>query len=380
LTAAIIGYWDGITGSDETDRLSEHGGNIKRLAERLGIDGGELVDFSSNINPYGPPENVMAAVRRAVESISEYPEQQAESFVAAAADALRVDPENIVASNGSIELIYIIPRAWDARRTLLLVPSFTEYEIALKKIALKKTGAEIAYEKALDAATALERLEEASRETDMAIIGNPNNPCGYAIGRGDLLDLIDERPGCLWVIDEAFIDFVEAPERATLANDAIARENVVVLRSLTKMYGIAGLRLGYMIGSTALARKVRAEKHPWSVNNIALEAGIAALGAGDFAESSAASLAAEARRLSLEISGVAGLRVYEPSTNYILVEIEDGERSMTSAKLQVEMLRRGIAIRDCGSYTGLDERYFRVAVKRPRDNDRLLAALRVCLP
>ncbi|MDP2211053.1 MAG: threonine-phosphate decarboxylase CobD [Candidatus Aquicultor sp.] len=363
-----------MTGSDETDRLSEHGGNVRRLAERLGIDGGELVDFSSNINPYGPPESVIAAVRRAVEAISEYPEQQAESFVAAAADALRVDPANIVASNGSIELIYLIPQAWDVKRALLLVPSFTEYELALKK-----TGAGIVYEKALDAATALERLEDASREADMAIIGNPNNPCGYAIGRSDLLELIDDRPSCLWVIDEAFVDFVEAREQASLANDAVARENVVVLRSLTKMYGIAGLRLGYMIASSGLARKVRADKHPWSVNNIALEAGIAALGAGDFAASSAASLAAEARRLYLEISGIAGLKAYESSANYMLVEIEDRTWSMTSAKLQVEMLRRGIAIRDCGSYTGLDERYFRVAVKRPQDNDRLVAALRDAL-
>ena len=333
-----------------------------------------MIDFSSNINPYGPPDSVMDAARRAVEGISEYPEQQAESFVVAAANALGVDPENIVASNGSIELIYLIPQVWDVKHALLLVPSFTEYERALKK-----TGAVIAYEKALDGATALARLEEASREADMAIIGNPNNPCGYAIERGDLLKLIDERPGCLWVIDEAFIDFVEAPERATLANDAIARENVVVLRSLTKMYSIAGLRLGYMIASSGLTRKVRVEKHPWSVNNIALEAGIAALGERDFAASSAASLAAEAHRLYLEISGIAGLKAYEPSANYMLVEIEDGARPMTSAKLQVEMLRRGIAIRDCGSYTGLDERYFRVAVKRPQDNDRLLTALRDAL-
>lgn len=363
-----------ITGSDETDRLNEHGGNVKRLAERLGIDGGDLVDFSSNINPYGPPESVLEAVRRAVEKISEYPEQQAESFVAAAAEALRVDPANIVASNGSIELIYLIPQAWDAKRALLLVPSFTEYELVLKK-----TGAVIIYEKALDGATALGRLEEASRKVDMAIIGNPNNPCGYAIGRDDLLKLIDERPGCLWVIDEAFVDFVEAPERATLANDTIARENVVVLRSLTKMYSIAGLRLGYMVASAGLAQKVRAEKHPWSVNNIALEAGIAALGTADFAVSSAASLATEARRMHAEISGIAGLKAYKPSANYMLVEIEESGRSMTSAVLQVEMLRRGIAIRDCGSYTGLDGRYFRVAVKRPEDNDRLLAALKDAL-
>ncbi|MDI6815645.1 MAG: threonine-phosphate decarboxylase CobD [Actinomycetota bacterium] len=363
-----------MAGSDETDRLSEHGGNVRRLAQRLGIDVGELVDFSSNINPYGPPESVLAAVRRAVERISEYPEQEAESFVAAAADALRVDPKNIVASNGSIELIYLIPQAWDVKRALLLVPSFTEYELALKK-----TGAQIIYEKALDGATALARLEEASREADMAIIGNPNNPCGYAIGRSDLLKLIDERPGCLWVIDEAFVDFVEAPEQSSLAKDAIARENVVVLRSLTKMYSIAGLRLGYMIASPGLARKVSAEKQPWSVNNIALEAGIAALEAGDFAASSAASLAAEASRLNAGISGIAGLKAYKPSANYILVEIEESARSMTSAALQVEMLRRGIAIRDCGSYTGLDERYFRVAVKRPADNDRLLAALKDAL-
>jgi len=358
-------------GSGETERLGEHGGNVRRLMERLALEREDVLDFSSNINPYGPPDGVMEAVRNAVERIGEYPEQQAESFVAAVAAALQVGAEHIVAGNGSIELIYLIAELSRRDKALLVIPSFTEYEVALRK-----AGAHIAYKNALSAGEALHVLADASREADIALIGNPNNPCGYRIERSDMLRLIDERGSCLWVIDEAFIDFLAGPPGASLVEDAIERENVVVLRSLTKMYGIAGLRLGYLVASPAIARRVIEMKYPWSVNTIALEAGIAALSAGGFVEMSVEALSAEAERLYRSLAGIAGLKPFAPSANYILIEIRSDMINPTAPMLQEEMLKRGIAIRDCSSYTGLDERYFRVAVKRPEDNDRLLAALK----
>ncbi|MBE0446613.1 MAG: threonine-phosphate decarboxylase [Actinobacteria bacterium] len=348
--------------------LREHGGNIKRHAERLGVDTDALVDFSSNINPYGPPEGVIEAVKLAVSGIHEYPEQQAESLVEAIARSLGIDSRSVVAGNGTIELIYLMPQVFKAKKALLIVPSFTEYELSLRK-----PGADIMYKGALSAEDALRSIEDYLRHADIAMIGNPNNPCGYRIEKDRLIEIIDRYTSCLWVIDEAFIDFARDRAEASLASDSIERDNLVVLRSLTKIYSIAGLRLGYMVASPGITAKVRGEKYPWSINSLALAAGIAALRDGDFISRSVDLLANEAQRLYEELSGINRLAAYEPAANYILVKVESG---MSSSHLQEELLRRGVVIRDCSSYTGMDDRHFRVAVKRPEDNDRLLDALR----
>jgi len=349
-------------------RLKEHGGNVGQLAKSLGIQVSDLVDFSSNINPYGPPEAVTEAVRLAVDVIDEYPEQQAESFVGAVAQSLGIESRNIVAGNGTIELIYLIPQAFKAERALLVVPSFTEYELSLRK-----AGANIVCKEALTGEDVLRSIDGRPQEYDIAIIGNPNNPCGYRIDKDSLIEIIEGHPGCLWVIDEAFIDFTINGDGSSLVRPAAENDNLIVLRSLTKIYSVAGLRLGYMVSSPGTAAKVREEKYPWSINSIALAAGVAALKESEFVDWSVKLLSDEAQRFFKELSKVEWLTPYEPSANYILVKIES---EMTASSLQEELLSRGIAIRDCSSYTGMDEKHFRVAVKRPQDNDRLLSILR----
>ncbi|HZD60684.1 MAG TPA: threonine-phosphate decarboxylase CobD [Anaerolineae bacterium] len=354
--------------TNNSERLGEHGGNVKRLVERLGINTDDLLDFSSNINPYGPPEGVITAITRSIDTIRDYPEQRAESFVMAVAEALWVKEEHVVAGNGSSELIYLLPQVFKANKALLVVPSFTEYELSLRK-----SGADITYRGALSAEDALWAIRDVPRDIGIVMLGTPNNPCGYRLDRDSLLEIIDMHTSCLWVIDEAFIDFVSDRHEVSLTRDSINRDNLIVLRSLTKIYGIAGLRLGYMVASPGIAARIREEKYPWSVNAMALAAGVEVLKDNNFIGWSVHLLIAEARRLYEEISRIDGLVAYEPAANYILVKIE---REMPSSRLQEELLRRGMAVRDCSSYTGMDDRHFRVAVKRPEDNDRLLDALR----
>ncbi len=352
----------------DKDKLKKHGGNTRLLARSLGLEAVDLVDFSSNINPYGPSRKVLNAIKNTLGSIGEYPDQEAETFAAAVAENLRIRPENIVAGNGTIELIYLIPRALGAKKALLPVPSFTEYELSLVK-----AGTRVVYNSALSADHLVETLSNTMAGVDLVIIGNPNNPCGYKIEKHDLLDAVDSNPDTTWVIDEAFIDFVPDGMDTTLVHEASHRNNLIVLRSLTKIFSIAGLRLGYLVTGPQTAHTIREEKYPWSINSLAIAAGKAALDDKGFVTNSVNKLAREAQRFYAGLSGIDDLTPFKPAANYILVRIE---AQITSPDLQKALLTRGYAIRDCSSYTGMDNTYFRVAVKRPEDNDKLLDALR----
>lgn len=341
------------------------------LARKLGLDESDLIDFSSNINPYGPPKSVLRSVKRAVNDIDKYPEQEAESLTEEIANYLEIDKRNIVAGNGAVELIYLLPQVLKAKRALLLVPSFTEYELSLRK-----EGAKIVYKNAFAEDVAAKAIKKVPGSIDIAVIGNPNNPCGYMIEKSALLEAIDYNPECTWVVDEAFIDFTDDASRNSLVKEAASRDNLVVLRSLTKIYSIAGLRLGYMVASKWITARIGEAKYPWSVNSVAIAAGKTALKDKSFVKKSVALIAKEAERLYSSLSKVDGLYPLKPSANYILVHIE---KAITAKRLQEMLFRRGFAVRDCSSYTGMDDYYFRVAVKLPEENDRLLETLREVL-
>ncbi|MDI6716330.1 MAG: threonine-phosphate decarboxylase CobD [Actinomycetota bacterium] len=349
-------------------KLKEHGGNIEQLAKRLGFEHGQLIDFSSNINPFGPSEKVIAAIRQSIERVADYPEQRAESFVEAVAQMIGVKEENVVAGNGTIELLYLIPQVFKVKSALLVVPSFTEYELALRN-----AKSNIKRRVALTSKKAVGIIKKGLKGIDIAIMGNPNNPCGYIFEKEELIRIIDENPGCLFVIDEAFIDFLRDKAAVSLVKEAANRDNLIVLRSLTKIYSIAGLRIGYMVASSTNAKRVSEAKYPWSVNSVALAAGLSALKDERFVNDSVSVIEEEAKRLYNEISKIKGLMAYKPSANYIMVKLENG---ITAAQLQKEMLKYGIVIRDCSTFIGLNDYYFRIAVKKPQQNNKMLNALK----
>lgn len=353
------------------ENLKKHGGNTKRLAKMYGLAGSDLVDFSSNINPYGPPQDVLDAVNKAIGGINEYPEQDAETLVEAIAEYTGIDSDHVVVGNGSIELIYQVPQVLKPKKALLMVPSFTEYELSLVR-----AGAKIVYKKAFSSEEAVAKMLGALNDIDMVVLGNPNNPCGYKIAGSNLIELIDNNPGCAWVVDEAFIDFTSSRIEDTLASDVYIRDNLIVLRSMTKLYSIPGIRLGYMIAPPWVAEKVKEVKYPWSINTIAIEAGLAALKNRSFVEESIPVLLSEAKRFYSNLSQVDGIVPFEPAANYILAQIKGG---LASVKLQKMLLHKGFAIRDCSTFTGMDGSYFRVAVKRPEENNGLLTALKEIL-
>lgn len=351
--------------------MQEHGGNLREISLRHGVDENAIIDFSSNINPLGCPLAARALVRNAHALLSSYPDTHCGALRDALASSLRCSPQNIIAGNGSTELIYLIPRAFKPRRALIVTPTFSEYEksllaagCAVRSLFLKEErGFRVCADEAIDL---LPRV-------DMLLLCNPNNPTGRLVER-DVLSAVlieAEKKKVLVVVDEAFVDF--APRRS-LAGKAIRGRNLMVLRSMTKFFGIPGIRLGYLVGPAPLVKQLNRSKEPWTVNVLAQKIGTVCTADKRFAAATRHFVAVERRYLYSQLRSVSGLQPLPSSANYLLLKIT--RTGLSSALLYEELARMGILVRDCRSFKGMGDRFIRVAVKRRRDNRRLLAALK----
>jgi len=346
----------------------EHGGNRKKLAASIGLSVDALLDFSASINPLGPPEWLRAVVCAHLDDTSHYPDPECRLLLEAASDRYGVSPSQILAGNGSTELIYAIPRALQRQRAVIPVPSYTDYALAasvagyvVEQVLLREQD-----EFVLD----LRALEERLCKNDLVVIGRPNNPTGLSCNADDMRRLAFRHPDALFVVDEAFADFVASFDSLVSKRPP----NVVVLLSLTKFFSIPGLRLGLAVGEESVMERIRKVMPPWSVNTMAQAAGEAALKAVLFAQQSVAYVAKQRESLRDELMSLPGLFIYPGEVNFLLVRMD---RPHASARALAEkLLQRRIAIRVCDNFAGLDDRYFRVAVRTEEENAVLCGALR----
>jgi threonine-phosphate decarboxylase len=349
-----------------------HGGNVFAIARACGVPPEEFLDFSASINPLGPALGVREAVTAAFDRIGHYPDTDCTELRQALARLHGVEPANLCVGNGSTELIYLLPRlvAGGRRRALVVAPPFSEYAAALGR-----DGWETAYFD-LTPATGfdlpLERLAaELAKGYDLVILANPGNPTGRLYDVGTVAALAERcgAVGSFLVVDEAFMDFCEESSIKRLVAGA---EHLLVLRSLTKFYALPGLRLGFAVGSSPVIERLARLREPWSVNILAQAAGVASLAADGYAAATLRLVATERQRLFAGLAAITGLRPFPSSTNYLLMETT---AEATAAEISQRLLVERILIRDCGNFRGLTERFFRVAVRSPQENDRLLAAL-----
>jgi len=343
-----------------------HGGDVFAAASELGCGLEDILDFSASINPLGPPPAVLEAAGRALDSCQYYPELGAESLVAALADYHRLPADCLLPGAGSTELLYLLPRIFRPQRALQLVPAFSEYLRALDQV-----NCEIERLPWLPGEPfPLEALLQATEECDLLVLANPGNPSGDLLPRDDLLDLVAQFPDELTIlVDEAFIDFL--PEHSVI-DQVVGRENLYVLRSMTKFYAIPGLRLGYLAGPEDGIARLAAGKEPWTLSTPALAAGIACLAEASFARRTIATVAEWRSALAGGLEAL-GLKVYPGVANYLLVRIPSGQPS--AFDISAGLRRKGILVRDCGNFDGLGGDVLRLAVRTPEENERLLRAL-----
>jgi L-threonine-O-3-phosphate decarboxylase len=342
-----------------------HGGVSAAELAALGRSPEAVLDFSVNINPLGPPPAVVAAVRQAC--WTSYPDDGVPALRRALARRDGVSEQQVVVGNGSVELLWLIAIAFLAPSEPVVVvgPTFGEYARAARiaGAVVREYRAPPERDFAIDttAVSALARAVQAR----VLFLANPNNPTGALLSASVLGELAARFPTTLLVIDEAYRAFVDDPpdSRALLE-----RENVILLRSLTKEYALPGLRLGYALAAASLARVLDAVRPPWNVNAVAAAAGLAALAESDYRERTRAVVREARAYLEAELRR-RGFRVVPSAANYLLVEVGDG------ARLRAALLARGICVRDCASF-GLPG-FIRIGVRTRSDCARLIAALDV---
>lgn len=369
-----------------------HGGDVLAYRERYGID---PLDFSANSNPLGISPAACIAAADALHEADRYPDPQCRALRAALAEHMGVAPAHVICGNGAADLIWRLALALRPRRALLCAPTFSEYETALR--ATTVPGLAVASASGLsdgpvpdapgschivrhglrrcEGFVLTERiLTDITPDTDAVFLCVPSNPTGLVPPRALLEAVLArcEEVGALLVVDECFNGFLPDRDAVSLRDLVETHPRLLVLGAFTKLYGMAGLRLGWALCSDeALLAAIGATGQAWPVSNVAQAAGVAALSDDAFLAKTRALIAAERPRLARGLAEM-GCTVYPGQANYLFFESPVPD-------LCERLAVRGILIRDCANYPGLRPGDCRVAVRTPAENDALLRAVRAAL-
>lgn len=340
---------------------------------RLGLTPNDVLDFSSNINPFGPPPALVAALREALSAplLARYPDRECLAVRRRLAALHGVSPAHVLVGNGSADLIALLMQVLArGKRVAVLAPTFGEYAHAAALAGATvhvvprpgwrmTTNATFtpAPDEGVDACA--KRL--AALAPDIVVLCNPNNPTGDYLPPAALAHLRQAVPHALWLLDAAYEAFCDS-----LSQPAAPSAHTIVLHSLTKDFALAGLRLGYLLAPPDIVARLYAAQPPWNVNALAQHAALLALDALDWRAHTVADLLAERRRVEAHLRAV-GWSPYPTTTNFLLLPVGNG------ARMRQRLLAHGLLVRDAASF-GLPH-CIRIAVRRPEENDRLLAHL-----
>lgn len=346
-----------------------HGAHYAEAARTLGASSDGFLDFSANINPLGPPAAALAAGAEALRGESgRYPDLHYPELGAALAGYLEVLPETVLPTNGGAEALFLAARTAVegsvGSKAIVLEPTFSEYAAAARAAGfevVRVVARRPASGFCLDLAVLDEALDD-SRDTGLVFLCNPNNPTGDAVPREEVLRAAERvrKAGAVLVVDEAFADFAPRLSVASEVDDAL-----LVARSFTKFFAVPGLRLGCLVAQDP--GRVRVFQPSWSVNAVAAAVGVATANEAPFVEATLAEVALRRRELFLALEGLPGITPYPGAANFLLVR---GPRGLPE-----ELARRGILVRGCEPFCGLGPGFFRVAVRRKEENERLAQTL-----
>lgn len=330
----------------------------------MGLDPDDILDFSVSSNPFPPPSEVRKVINTI--AIERYPDSEAAEFRQCLSAKLGVPPDNILASNGAVELIRLIALTYfrPGDSALIIGPTFGEY-----KVACQITGVEVINQWGGEEADFAPRIEETvdlirQHHPRGVFICNPNNPTGQYLTRQEIEMVLDTCRDGLLILDEAYVAFADEGWSST---DLICRDNVVIVRSMTKDYGLAGLRLGYAIAHEEIINALSRVRPPWNINAVAQKAGVIALNDAEHLERCQREIRQAKQFLIGELHRI-GFTLVPSSTNFFLVKV-------TNAKnFRAALLRHGILVRDCSSF-GLPE-YIRIAARTMAECRRLISTIR----
>ena len=342
-----------------------HGGDIytKRNTKE------KIIDFSANINPLGLPNSVKQAIIDNIDSYESYPDPLCRELRERLSQHIKINKDNIICGNGAADLIFKVTMALKPKKALLIAPTFAEYEEALNLVE-----SEIQYYELNEQNNFIideNILNCICPQLDIMFICNPNNPTGIAIKKEEVIKIAEvcKSNNVILVVDECFTDFLIEEYEYSICEYLNEYNNVIILKAFTKIYAMAGIRLGYMLCSNkSILSKVSNIGQPWSVSTVASKCGVAALDEVDYVNKTKLYIKNNREYLKKELEAL-GYKVFPSQVNYILFKSKD-----TSIKEKLEYY--GILIRSCSNYKVLDNKYFRIAVKSRSDNEYLISCLK----
>ena len=380
-----------------------HGGNIYKIFREKNIK--EILDYSSNINPYGIPESLKKRITENLEILERYPDPDYIELRQKLAHLNKVDMSNIILGNGATEIIFLFMKVINPKKILIAAPTFGEYERAVKAIermedssilgdsnkkkdvgnSCGKQKIEIEYfelKESDDFKLNIHNLKnELEKKYDLLIMCNPNNPTGKFLKLDETEEILKEcnKYNTKLFIDEAFIDFLKDGIKESIINTKENKQNLFVTRAFTKFFAIPGLRLGYGVYfDKNLEKGISEKKEPWSVNNIAEMAGLTVLDDTEYIEKTLKWITKEKIYMYEKLNEINGIKAYKTEINFITVKIEDKlfSKELNVKILREKMLEYSILIRDASNFKFLDERFFRLAIKDRKNNDRVIETLK----
>ena len=350
-----------------------HGGDIYSAKERFAAmeNSPEVLDFSANINPLGLPDGVKIVLKESIDSFDAYPDPLCRELVLSLSVYEEVPVEWIFCGNGAADIIYRTVSAIKPKKAMVLAPTFAEYEEALNTVSCTVTRFKL-YE-SNNYQLQEDFLDALTEDMDMLFLCNPNNPTGQLIPREFLLIVLKRcrELNILLFVDECFNDFLEEPTVYSVKEYMQEYDNLLILKAFTKIYAMAGIRLGHCITSNKeLIKKLHEAGQPWSVSTPAQMAGIQAIKEREYL-TRAKALIQEEREYLTENLKRCDFTVFPSNANYIFIK-----DACNRQKPLYEMLfEKGILIRNCDNYHGLSSGYYRICIRRHEDNIKLIEVL-----
>ena len=367
-----------------------HGGNIWQYFKSSRSD---ITDFSVNINPLGMSERIKSIIINNIDKINYYPEPESKYLKDSLAKFHGLSSCNFLVGNGSIELIHLIPRALKSKVVLIPIPTFSEYEFAAKAnktACIFVKGAEKSNFK-ID----VSKLIQLIPKVDLVFLCNPNNPTGSGFLRQEILSLLKicKNHKVTLVIDEAFMDFAPGTDRMTTVSEVGKNKYLLVLRSLTKFFVLPGLRIGYLVGHKDTVYKLSRHTYPWNVNTLAQAIAEKVIEDKKYISQTKSIILKEKAYLCDNLNNIKRIKVYPSDANFFLCKLvlsskrhrKDYPLGLKNSRiknvmdLSKKLIRQGILIRNCCNFRGLNDRFFRIAVKKREENIKLISALKTIL-
>ncbi len=352
-----------------------HGSDLEKIEKKYNIKKEDIISFSSNVNPLGISFKLKTSLSSHIDAITSYPDREYTDLRKAIGAYVDTDYKNILVGNGSTELISVLIQMKRPKKALILGPTYSEYE---REITIN--GGRCHYFRLKEEDnfqldfSALQT--ELTKDVDLLVLCNPNNPTSSYISQKDLRKMLDicKEKDIFVMVDETYVEFATNPESVTSIPLTEYYNNIIILRGISKFFAAPGLRLGYAIcGNQDLIQEINHKKNPWTINSLAAIAGEIMFSDEEYIQETRALISKERERICNTLSQCSSLKLYPCNSNFVLVRILD--ETVTADDIFDAAIRKGLMIRNCSTFPFLDNQYFRFCFMMPDKNDALIEVI-----